>query len=386
MRIAVDARTLLMERTGIGHYTENLIHGLGAVDKTNRYVLFYINAFRRSCRQPVPHFPYPNFDTRAAIFPNRLLDWFFTGGLPILPVELLAGVVDVFHFPNHALLPQWVGRRVVTFHDLTVLLFPEFHPPRRCRVLGPALHRAAAQADRILVDSEATRRDVLLHLGVPGWKVVTVPLAPSPHCRPRDAGELVDVLARYGLAYRQYLLHLGTIEPRKNLPCLLRVFARLRREGLELPLVLAGSAGWDNGETERTARDLGVGSSIVRTNYVTDEDAASLLAGAALLVYPSLYEGFGLPILEAMACGTPVVASNTSSIPEVAGNAAILVPPTDEGEILAAVRSVLKDQDRQEDMRRRGLARAATFSWERTARETLAVYRAAVENPRADRH
>jgi|OpeIllAssembly_1097287.scaffolds.fasta_scaffold67587_2 alpha-1,3-rhamnosyl/mannosyltransferase len=386
MRIAIDARTLLMERTGIGHYTEHLLHGLGCVDKINQYTLFYLNAFRRAFRRSFPPFPYPNFNTRGAIFPNRLLDWFFKEGVPILPVELLVGCVDVFHFPNYALLPQWTGRKIVTFHDLTVLLFPQFHTPRRCEILGPALYRAAAKADRIVVDSEATRRDVLHHFSVSARKVVTIPLAPGRLCRPRGEDEVAEVLSRYGLTYRRYLLHLGTIEPRKNLPRLLHAFLRMRHDGMVFPLVLAGSIGWDNGETARTAEALQLGQALVRLGYVSDEDAASLLSGAACLVYPSYYEGFGLPVLEAMASGTPVVASNTSSIPEVAGDSAVLVSPEDEIGLAAAVSSVLRDSDRQENMRRRGLVRAAAFTWERTARETLAVYRAAVENPCADRN
>lgn len=374
-----------MERSGIGHYTENLLHGLGSVDSENQYVLFYLNAFRRAYRRSLPPFPYLNFVTRGAVFPNRLLKWVLKGDVPLLPVDLLVGRVDLFHFPNYALLPQWSGRRVITIHDLTVLLFPQFHPPERCEALGPALIRAAARADRILVDSDATRRDVLRHLGTPPRKVVTVPLAPGPLCRPRQAAELRPALTRFGLAYRQYLLHLGTIEPRKNLPRLLRVFLQLRREGVGLPLVLAGPAGWDGGEVDRTAEELGIGPALVRTGYVSDEDAAALLAGAACLVYPSYYEGFGLPVLEAMASGTPVVASNTSSIPEVAGDAALLVSPEDEAGLLAALQVLLKDPERQEDMCRRGLARAAAFTWERTARETLAAYRDTVENAGADR-
>lgn len=385
MRIAVDARTLLMVRTGIGHYTENLLHGLGSVDSENQYVVFYLNAFRRAYRRSLPPFPYRNFVTRSAAFPNRLLKWALKGDVPLPPVDFLVGRADLFHYPNHALLPQWGGRRVITIHDLTVLLFPRFHPPERCEALGPALIRAAARADRILVDSDATRRDVLRHLAVPPRRVITVPLAPGPLCRPRGAAELGPALTRFGLAHRQYLMHLGTIEPRKNLPRLLRVFVRLRREGVGLPLVLAGPAGWDGGEVERTAEELGIGPALVRTDYVSDEDAAALLAGATCLVYPSYYEGFGLPVLEAMASGTPVVASDTSSIPEIAGDAALLVSPEDEAGLLAALQALLKDPERQEDMRRRGLARAAAFTWERTARETLAVYRDTVENAGADR-
>ncbi|MBI2016450.1 MAG: glycosyltransferase family 4 protein [Candidatus Rokubacteria bacterium] len=363
----------------MGHYTYHLLQALGRVDPENQYVLFYLNAFRRSRRIPFPAFPYSNFSTRGAVFPNRLLGLLArVGAMPLFGLEMLVGPVDLFHSPNYVLLPQWRGRRVITIHDLTLLLFPQFHPAERREVLGQNVAAAARRADRIIADSHCTKRDVVRLLGMPPEKVTVIHLAPAPAYAPREAADVAPVLERFHIQFRGYLLHVGTIEPRKNLVRLLRAYARLRREGFDLPLVLAGPQGWDNGEAQRSAEALCLGQVVVWTGYLPEEDLVALTAGAGAVAFPSLYEGFGLPVVEAMAAGTPVVTSATSSLPEVAGDAALLVDPQDEDGLAAALRRILKDRDLWEDLRRRGLARARTFSWERTARETLAVYRAAV--------
>jgi glycosyltransferase involved in cell wall biosynthesis len=230
-----------------------------------------------------------------------------------------------------------------------------------------------ATADRILCVSATTARDLAEHLGVAGERVDVTPLGTD--LVPASDEEVARLRARIGLD-GPYLLGLGTLEPRKDLPTLVRAFAILAGE-LPHTLVLAGLAGWGAGELRGAVAASGVAERVRLTGYVPEQDKAALLSGADLLAYPSRYEGFGLPVLEAMACGTPVVTTTGGSLPEVAGDAALLVPPGDAEQLAAAAAKLLGDQAAWADQARRGRARAAGFTWERCADLTAAAYRKA---------
>jgi alpha-1,3-rhamnosyl/mannosyltransferase len=282
---------------------------------------------------------------------------------------------DVFHATNN-IFPYRVraARRVLTIHDLTLLLFPEWHPAERLARMVPALEPAVTRASHIITPSRSTRDDVLKLLPVDPERVSVIPEGVAPIFTPRPAAEVAARLAPLGLRAGGYLLFMGTIEPRKNLLRLLRA--------IELtpatigPLVLAGGHGWNNAAIRATADRLARGGRVRSLGYVPDELRPILLSGARAFVYPSLYEGFGLPPLEAMACGTPVLTSNVSSLPEVVGDAALFVSPDDVDGLAAALARLWDDETLRADLRARGLAQARRFSWERTARSTLDVYRA----------
>ena len=283
-----------------------------------------------------------------------------------------AGLLHGVHYelPLRARLPQ-----VVTVHDLTLLTHPEWHEAGKVRYFGWALPRAVAAATRVLCVSETTAAELVELLDVPSDRVDVTPLGTDLH--PAPAGQVEAVRRRLGLD-GPYLLGLGTVEPRKDLPTLVRAFAALAGE-LPHRLVLAGLAGWGAGALAAAVAASGVEDRIVIPGYVPEADKAALLTGADVFVYPSRYEGFGLPVLEAMACGAPVVTTTGGSLPEVAGDAATLVAPGDADAMAAAIGGLATaDPDARRAAAARGRQRAAAFTWDRCTGRTAAAYHRAL--------
>jgi glycosyltransferase involved in cell wall biosynthesis len=312
----------------------------------------------------------------------------FTFLVPLLPprasgltVESFLGAVDVFHSINAALLPQRDGRRVVTVQDLTCLLFPRFHPWSRRILFRLSVRRAARLADAIIAPSAATRQDLVARFPAAAGKVNVIPLAPDQRFVPLRAEESRPVLDRHGLSYRDYLLFVGNIEPRKNLGALLEAYTRMRTAtSLSPRLAIAGGEGWRNQSIRRAAAASPFAADIRFLGHVPETDLPALLNGALAFVYPSLYEGFGLPPLEAMACGTPVITSDRSSLPEVVGDAALLVDPHDRRQLADAMTRVTTEEPLRDDLRARGLKQARRYSWDETARLTVEVYERVVRH------
>jgi alpha-1,3-rhamnosyl/mannosyltransferase len=295
------------------------------------------------------------------------------------PLEALIGPVDVFHATNYLLThPVRRAKRVVSIHDLTVILSPEWHPAKRLREMRAGLRASAEAADRIIAVSRTTKDDIVEHLGVDPARIAVVPLAVGPPFRPLPCAAIDAALAPLGLVHGTYLLFLGTMEPRKNLGRLLQAVVQ---PGVNVgPLVLAGADGWGNDELRPRIAELARAGRVRPLGYVPEPLRAPLLGGARAFVYPSLYEGFGWPPLEAMACGTPVITSNVSALPEVVGDAALLVHPLDVDGLAAAIRRLWDDEGLRGDLRARGLARARQFTWDVTARLTLDAYAVALRS------
>jgi glycosyltransferase involved in cell wall biosynthesis len=363
MRIAIDARLWAEPRSGIGRYTRSLTEQLVRVAPEERWVL-YVD------RSPGPTLA--GAEVRCLPWRQRLV-W----SLWHAPRDLRRRPVDVFHGVTGFELPgrgPWA--LVSTVHDLVPLRLPDLVPARhrwavRC-LLGGALRRA----QRIIAVSETTRGELLARYRLPASRVVVVPEAAAPHFTPPPPPTLAAARARYGLD-RPYVLFVGFLEPKKNLGVLLEAVARLRRAGVwgETELVVVGAPGWGP-DPARRAQALGLEGAVRFMGAAPDADLPALYGGALAFAFPSLWEGFGLPALEAMAAGAPVVASNRGALPEVTAGAALLVDPA-PGPLAEALERLLADPGLRERLRLAGLARAAQFSWERTARETLAVYRAA---------
>jgi glycosyltransferase involved in cell wall biosynthesis len=364
MRIGIDARITYYARGGIRNYTRSLLAGLAALDGDTDYVVLH------SRKDQVPPRPGPNFRSLACWTPchHWLERW-------ALSLELMPAGLDLLHSPDF-IPPSWGHRRsVITVHDLTFLHYPQFLTRESQRYYNGQIAWAVRRADHILSDSDATKSDLVSLLSVPADKITVAHLAADPAFRPLPEWEVRDRLTRYGLA-QGYVLFVGTLEPRKNLPGLLQAYRLLLDMGVTAaPLVLVGSRGWLYRDIFLQAERLHLGEQVHFLHDVGDQDLPFLYNGAATLAIPSYHEGFGLPALEAMACGTPVVAAERASLPEVVGAAGLLIDPDDPRAIADAMSRTLTDHTLRGHMRTLGLAQAARFTWEQTARTTLGVYR-----------
>ena len=381
MRIGLDGKILTLRAGGTGRYAINLTRAMLAEAAARRPDLeFVVLTGPQTSREVMEEFR-DRCEERFLGAKSSVIR-----SLTLVPAALRRLGVDIFHGMDHVGIPL-VGRSckyVVTVHDVIPLILPETFTPRHRLVVRMALARVRRKADCVIVPSHAVERDVVRRVGLPEDRVVVTHEGCEPRFRPvRSAGVLRDVAARYGLPPR-YVLAVGTLEPRKNLTTLLAAFARLRRNGevdADLRLVLAGARGWLEEPIFATVRSLGLEDAVRFTGFVDDDDLPAVYSGAALFVFPSLHEGFGLPLLEAMACGVPVVTSNVSSMPEVAGDAATLVDPRDGEGLAAAIGRLLRDEALRDRLREAGIARARQFSWEATARRTLDAYASLLEQP-----
>lgn len=366
MHIGIDCRLPYYQRGGISQYILHLLPALAALDSENQYTLFHS---RKDGRSYVPSTS--NFRRRNLWTPchHRLERW-------ALAAELLPHRLDVLHSPDF-IPPQWgARRRIITVHDLNFIYYPQFLTRESMRYYADQIEWAVSVADHILADSHATRQDLIVHLNVPPGKVTTVHLAANPlYAREYEEAAVTETLAQYNLP-RDFILFVGTLEPRKNLPFLIRAYDRLRREKkVDMPLILVGRKGWLYEEVFNTIAELGLGESVRHLSGIFDEQLAHLYRAAGVLVTPSHYEGFGLPALEAMHCGCPVIVSNRGSLPEVVGEAGLQLDLTNESEWTEALYRVLTDSDLRRRMIARGYQQAQTFSWEKAAAITLNLYR-----------
>ncbi len=373
MRIGIDARLVYYHQAGIGQYILRLTEALAQLDHDDQFILF-------TSRKDRTHIvDQPNFKRKKLWTPShhRFEPW-------ALSIELAQFALDVLHSPDFIPPARTRGSSVVTVHDLAFLLYPRFLTRPSARYYGQ-VDVVAHRADHIIAVSESTKRDTVRLLGVPEEKISVIHEAAHPLFTPITSAEpIARVCARYRLP-RDFILFVSTIEPRKNLPTLLRAFRRLRDNYKSqvadaatlsgVTLAIAGQRGWLAEEVDAVVDELKLGDAVRFLGGVPNEELVYLYNAAKLFVFPSFYEGFGLPPLEAMACGTPVVCSNTSSLPEVVGDAGYLIDPNDVDELTVAMWRLLSDENLRREMRSKGLKRAQIFSWERAARETLKVYR-----------
>ena len=313
---------------------------------------------------------------RSTLAANRTAVRVYQALIPQLARWQLRGESQaIFHSPNY-LVPPFPGKTVNTVHDLSHVLYPEFHPQARVDFMNLAFEDSLRHTTHVITDTETVRQEFIQHFGWAAERVTAIGLGMDAAFHPRSDAELAPVLAKHGLAPRQYTLCVGTIEPRKNTLRLLQAYEQLdpalRRA---CPLVLAGGKGWKSDDVHRRMEQATQQGWLHYLSYVEQADLPLLYAGARLFAYPSLYEGFGLPIVEAMASGTPVLTSDASCMPEVAGGAAALVNPLDVDAIRQALEQHLSDEDWLTQARAQGLRRAASYSWQRCAMQTLDVYR-----------
>ncbi len=380
MNIVIDARWIFPRISGIGQYTRELIRSLAEHDRDNHYMLLFCNrAVMQKVLDDTGIYRNPRFSARLISY-GPFSVWNQIG----LPLWLSRIGAHVYHSPNYMLpflaFPR--GRRgrvacVSTIHDLIPLLFPEYTPramkTRLLPVFRAVMREAADRSDLILVPSASTRKDVMEHLRISGDRIRVIPEGVGPEYRPSAEERGTGV---------RTILYVGRFDPYKNVPKLVDAYAKLREWGLsDVQLRIVGGEDPRYPEARWTARKHGVEKFILWDGYVSGTDLIEAYQTANVFCLPSRYEGFGLPVLEAMASGTPVVCGDSSSLPEVAGDAAILVSPNDVKEIADALYNIFTDDDLAKELQHRGLERAAHFTWRNTALETIDAYKAVAGTP-----
>ena len=383
MRIGIDLTSAVRQGAGIGRFTRELIRAYLALDPPHEHVLFAATGgLPRAVTEPrLAYITQPALARRLKfeICDLKFLsdDWlhrlWHRARLPV-PIEALIGRADLFHEPDFV-LPPTLPRTptVLTIHDLTFIRDAESAPPKLRRYLNRVVPRSVARATHVLADSLATQNDLIELFGTSPEKITAMYGGVDARFAPvRDPARLSAVRARYNIGPEPFILGLGTLQPRKNYQRLIQALSKLPPS--ELRLVIVGGKGWLYDSVFSEVKRLGLESRVIFPGFANDDDLPALYSAAELLAYPLLYEGFGLPVLEAMACGTPVVTSTTSSLVEVGGDAALLVEPTNVDAIAKAINRVLTDADLRHALVMRGFDQARRFTWEKAALQLKEIY------------
>lgn len=388
--VAVNGASLLTPLTGVGQYTFNL---MAEVEKDPDFVPHYFYgpmwdderidqmALEHRLKERLSERVQQSGIGRFPIYMQTVAMGLYARTSPsgIQQMRFNRGVkkqaAALYHEPNFVPY-HFDGPIINTVHDLSILHFPEMHPKKRLKQIGQQLPAAIERSDIVITVSEFVAREVIDTFSIDASKVVAIHNGVNDHFRPRDELEVHECLEQQGLKYGRYLLAVGTLEPRKNIGNLVRAYgllpSRVRRQ---FPLVIVGMKGWHYNQLTSTMKPLVDAGEIKMLGYLSEADLVRIYAGSTMLIYPSLYEGFGLPPLEAMACGVPVITSNRSSLPEVAGDAGVFVEPENVDEINEAILRLIDNESERIERGIAGLKRAQYFSWGKCAQETLEVYR-----------
>ena len=373
MKISIDIQPLLHEKTGIGQYIYHFLSHLQKIDHLNEYMLTYFTIKKRKPSLPVVS---ANFKlNRKGILPGRLLEKCWkTINRPWY--DSLSGPADIFHFPNFIVQPVKKGKTVATVHDLSFRLFPQFTEPGNLVYLNKCIERTFERADHIIADSCSTKEQIIAEYKYPEEQITVVYLGIAEYLSSKvSAQDQERVRKKYSLP-KEYLFYCGTIEPRKNLKTLFKAFSLLkkRHEFAHFKLVLTGMKGWRLEQIYGPMSQYGIRNDVIFTNYVPDEDLSALFSMATVFIFPSYYEGFGLPPLEAMACNVPVISSTAPSLPEVLGDGALYFDPDSPEELEDTIVKVLTDESFTEQLKRKGKKQAEKYTWEDTAKAVLSIY------------
>lgn len=368
--IAIDYTPAYEQGGGIGRYVRELVAALARHDTQTPYRLFVAGAKEL----PIPNPPGPNFIWKStSLSPRWLARLWHRAQIPI-PVEVVVGKVDLYHATDFV-LPPTRTRTLLTVHDLSFVRVPETASPNLKAYLDKVVPRSVYRADHVLADSQATKDDLISLYNTPPDKItVLLSGVDSRFKRVTDETALAAVREKYGIGTRPYIFAVGTVQPRKNYSRLIQALAWLREHGYDVALVIAGGRGWLENPIYQAISDNQLEHYVHLIGFADEADLPALYSAAECLAFPSLYEGFGLPILEAFACGTPVMTANISSLPEVAGDAALMVEPTNLDEIIHALRRLLEDSALRADLIQRGHTRAQGFTWDAAAAHLRQIY------------
>jgi alpha-1,3-rhamnosyl/mannosyltransferase len=371
MRVAMNGLPLLSPLTGIGHYVNALLRELQLRHNLSLEI-FYGKHWSPEIIAPVKAGVIRPMIGRIVPYAyevhRMLCQHYFSK-------KTKKEKFDLYHEPNY-LAFNFDGPIILTVHDLSWIRHPETHPIRRVRVMNKYFESSLNSAHSIISISEFTTHELVSTFGIERSKIVKIYLGVSPDFRMLDASETLSTLNKFNLKHGKYFLAVGTSEPRKNLQIAVDAFLKLPKKiRLACPLVLVGMSGWKTSEFDKKIYPLTLTREVILTGYLSQHELVQVIAGALTQIYPSLYEGFGLPPLEAMASGVPVIASNTSSIPEVVGDAGILLNPFDLDGFYEAMKSMLESPELRKSYSEKSLSRSSLFSWNKCAQETIGVYK-----------
>jgi len=389
VHVAIDIQGLLRQKTGVGHALYDLIEAIATLSakpesgSLDDITAFYFSRHRNRIGLPFCH---AHFHERRIGFPPARLLSAVWKHCHALPVDRFFSGADLYHFPDFVARPVKQGKIIVTVHDLSFVRLPETVEPKNRAYLAKNVPASLDRAEAVIAVSDFTRREIETLFPATCGKVHVIYHGVRRIFRPLDPTNAEHAPSTPGLPAR-YVLAVGTVEPRKNLGLLLDAMDTLRRDPAysNVGLVVAGGRGWLSDTIEQRLADGQQDGHLVRLGYVTDDELRRLYCHAALLAFPTKYEGFGLPALEAMACGLPVIASRVASLPEVVGDAALLVEQPTPDAFADTIRSVLANDDLAADLSQRGLERARRFSWQQAAQQTLDLYRHVMEGRNAHR-
>jgi len=370
--IAIDYTPAYEQGGGIGRYVRELTSALSQLDSTTDYKLFVSGATQTQLPQPLA----PNFSWKPAqLSPKWLARIWHRARLPI-PVEVFTGSINLFHATDFVLPPTLPATKtLLTVHDLSFIRVPDTASPSLKAYLDAVVPRSVEKADHILADSQATKDDLIALYDTPSDKITVLLSGVNERFKPViDNTELQSVREKYHLNDIRYIFSVGTVQPRKNYSRVIRSLDQLRQRGLDIHYAIAGGKGWLEDEMYVTIQETKMDDYVHLLGFVDDVDLPALYSSSECLVIPSLYEGFGLPILEAMACGVPVVTSNLSSLPEVAGDATLLVDPLDTDAITENLHILLTNPTQRQQVIEAGFQQVAKFSWEKSAQHLKSIY------------
>ncbi len=367
MHIGIDARSILGTPTGVGRYLSNLLTQLQRLDSQNSYTAYLDRPAHKTLLQQ------ENFQFKTITLP--IAQNYFTWNHVRLPPELWRHPVDVFHFPFYTMPVVRNYASIVTIHDITYEIHPEWYSWKGRLAMRAFSKFAARHAQKILTVSQCSKQDIMRYYAIPEEKIVVTYHGIEQRFQPIADVTILDTLRQsYGIRAGTVILYVGSIHTRRNVEQLIHAFFRISTKMSDLQLMIVGKREYPYLNIEGLLDELDLHGKVILPGYIHDDDLPGLYNLATVSIYPSSYEGFGFPVLESMACGTPVITANNSSLPEVGGDAAVYIDPQNIDEIADALAQLLTNSGLRQQCCERGLVRAAGFSWEHTARQTLEVY------------
>jgi glycosyltransferase involved in cell wall biosynthesis len=372
MKIGIDVSLTIGEKAGVGYYAANLVDALAKIDRTNQYLLypFFYYIYHpdfKNCRGPSEK----NFHLHCENIPKKIIDLAWHSPIP---KKWILGNVDILHSTTFCTPQDHCGKLIVTIYDISFLLLPECHVEANRQHCLKGTLEAVRYADYIIAISDSGKNDLVKYFDADPDKVVVTHLAAKDIFTPRGSDERNQVLEKYRIP-GDFIFTVGSYEPRKNIGTLIRAYMNLPENVKnQYALVIAGGKGWLNTDIELLIESQD-SARILRIGYVDEQDLPALYSAATLFVYPSFYEGFGLPVLEAMSCGVPVITSNTSSMPEIGGIAALYFDPHSVQQLRSLLLEVAGNENLRKELSRKGIEQARQFSWDKTAKATLEIYK-----------